>query len=187
MTTPCCFHYHYQSHPRQPRCCNLPDKNNTEQVVTLKVLNPNVFRIKYSPNLIVPKVVCSEIVDKHNHLNYKTSKCMVTWEALLDARESTLHATHPPLTCLPKRCVHIRDAEEVITHIVMKMSSCPFSNWPNKCAMRSPTSGESLVNTYLVVANLPLHLMQKMRRQTTICPTTRKVDCSKKYLSIRTI
>ncbi len=54
----------------------------SDSVVTLKVFYPDVLRIKYSLNLTVPNVVRFEIVDKHNRLNYQTTKCMITWQAL---------------------------------------------------------------------------------------------------------
>ena len=69
-------------------------------------------------------------------------------------------------------------------HIMVKTLCCPFCDWANKSAICLPTSRESLVHTYLVREHPPLHLMQESRRQTTVCPATRKVDCSKKYFPI---
>jgi hypothetical protein len=71
-----------------------------------------------------------------------------------------------------------RNAEEVVAHVTMKMLHCPLCDWPNKCTIRA--SGKSLVNAYLKVPNLTFHMPHKTCRQTSICPTSGKVNCSKK-------
>jgi hypothetical protein len=95
-------------------------------VATLKVFYPNTLRQEHSLNLTVMDVVGSEIMHKHDRLDDQTAKCGVTWQAFLGARERTLQSACTPLTCLPKRCVNIRNAEEVVVHIMMKTLRCPL-------------------------------------------------------------
>jgi hypothetical protein len=162
MTTPRCYHFYYNNVNVttivwlllvafiviiSPIPVNLAVVISQTKIIlsnsaiTLKVFYPNVLQIKYSLNLIVPNVAHSEIVDKNNRLNYQTTKCMVTWQALLAAKESTLHAAHPPLTCLPKRCVHIRDAEEVIMHLTMKTLRYRYGIGPTNVPCTAPLWG----------------------------------------------
>ncbi len=81
----------------------------SDSVVTLKVFDPNILRSKYSLYLTVANVISSKIVNKHNRLDHQSTKGMVTGQALLASRERTMQTTHPPLTRLPKRRVHIRN------------------------------------------------------------------------------
>jgi hypothetical protein len=136
--------------------------------------------------MTVTDAISSEIMHKHDRLGDLTAKCGVTQQAFFAARECTLPA-HTPLTCLPKRCVSIKNVEEVIAHATMKMSRCPLCDWPDKHTIRLTTLGESLVDAYLKVPNLTFHMTHKMCRQTSMYPTSRKVNCSKKHLPIGAI
>ncbi len=69
----------------------------------------------------------------------------------------------------------------------MKRLRCPLCNWPNKCTIHLTALEESLVNTYLKVPTLTFHITHKTCRQTSICPTSGKVNCSKKHLPIGAI
>jgi hypothetical protein len=53
--------------------------------------------------------------------------------------------------------------------------------------IRLTALGESLVDAYLIVANLTFHVTHKPCHQTSVCPTTRKVNCSKKHHPIGAI
>ncbi len=153
-------------------------------VVTLKVFDPNVLRQEYSLNLTLTNVVGSEIMHKHNCLNDQTAKGRVTQPVFFAVKKCTLQSAHTPHTCLPKRCVNIRNAEEVIAHVAMKTPHCPLCDWPNKCTIRLTALGESLVDAYLKVPNLTFCMTHKTCRQTSICPTSGKVNCSLKHLPI---
>ncbi len=146
-------------------------------VVTLKVFDPNLPRQEYSLNSAVTDVAGSKIMHKHDCLDDQMAKCGITWQGFFAVREHIVHSMHTPLTHLPQRCVKIRNVEEIVAHVTMKTSRCPFRDWPNKCTIHLTASGESLVNAYLKVADLTFHLMHKTCRQTSICPTSGKVNC----------
>jgi hypothetical protein len=124
---------------------------------------------------------------KHNHLDDPMAKFGVTRQAFFTARECALQSAHTPLTRLPKRSVNIRNVEEVIANVTMKTLRCPLCDCPNKRTMRLTASGESLVDTYLIVPDLTFHMTHKTCRQASICQTSGKVNCSKKHLPIRAI
>ena len=112
----------------------------SNSVVTLKVFDPDILRSKYSLYLTVPNVIGSKIVNKHNRLDHQSTKGGVTWQAFLASREGTLQTLHPPLACLPKRRMHIRNQEEIVMHI---MTCCSFCDWADKGTIRIPTSRET--------------------------------------------
>ncbi len=70
---------------------------------------------------------------------------------------------------------------------MMKTLRCPLCDWPNKRTMRLTALEESLVNAYLIFLDLTFHMAHKTCRQASICPTSGKVNCSKKHLPIRAI
>ncbi len=156
-------------------------------VVTLKVFDPDILRSKYSLYLTVPDVIGSKIVNKHNRLDHQSTKGGVTWQVFLASREGTLQTSHPPLTCLPKRHMHIRNEEEIVTRITMKSSCCSFCDWADKGTIGIPTSRETLVDTYFICEHPPLHLIQESRCQTPVGPAPRKIDRCKEYLTVRAI
>ncbi len=74
----------------------------SNSVVTMKILNADIFGVEYTPYLTVPDVLCLKIVHKHNRLKHQALLHCIAGQTLLATRERTLKSTHSPLTCLPK-------------------------------------------------------------------------------------
>ncbi len=87
----------------------------------------------------------------------------------------------PQLLALPKRGVDIAYFEEVVANVTMKTSCLPFGYPTNKSPVSISTPGKSLIDTDFVSPDFPLHIMQKMSRQTTVRPAPRKIDGCKKH------
>ncbi len=149
-------------------------------IISVQILGPDVFSVENSLYLTVANIIRAEIVNENNCLKNETTFRRVAWQTTFTARKRTLKPTHPPLACLPKRGVDIAYFEQVVANVTMKMFRLPLRYRINESPISSSTPGKSLINTDFVCPNFPLHVMQKMSRQTTVRPAPWKVDGCKK-------
>ncbi len=147
----------------------------------------DILRVEHRVDLIEPNHFCPIIVNEDNRLQHKPPLMMIARKAFLPAGESALQATHSPLACLPKQCVHVADFQQIIVDVAMQMSCTPFCDGTDEGAVRITALGEPLVNSYLVISNFFLQCMQKSCSQRAIGPTPWEIDCCKKYFPIRPI
>ncbi len=118
-------------------------------VVSVEVLNTDILRVKHHVDLIEPNQLRPIIVDEDNCLQHEPPLMMTARKAFLPAGDSALQATHSPLACLPKQCVH----EQIIADVAMQTSRSPFCDGTDEGAVRVTAPGEPLVNAYLVISN----------------------------------
>jgi hypothetical protein len=107
-------------------------------------------------------------VDEDKRLQHEPPLMMIARKAFLPVGESALQATHSPLACLPKQCVHVADFQQIIADVAMQTSCSPFCDGTNKGAMHVTAPGEPLVNAYLVISNFSsahAKIVQSKRRR----------------------
>ncbi len=107
-------------------------------------------------------------MDEDKRLQHEPPLMMIARKAFLPVGESALQATHSPLACLPKQCVHVADFQQIIADVAMQTSCSPFCDGTNKGAMHVTAPGEPLVNAYLVISNFSsahAKIVQSKRRR----------------------